>query len=160
MTTVAASIILFFAFSTPVADNIVTQKQEIRSELLQPSNVISTTIEEFIQAEKNSEVTTSEKEGKTETINDNTSTEKQQKELEESSTTFSVVLCCGVPIQNATSYCENLNKQGINAIVDTSGKFIRVLIPGFSSREDALKEVRSLRSISKEFSNAWVMEKK
>lgn len=158
MTTVAASIILFFAFSTPVADNIMTQRQEIRSELLQPSNVILTTVEKIIQADKNTEVTTSEKDVKAEAITDNHST--KQEELEESQTTFSVVLCCGVPTQNAESYCQNLNDRGIKAVVDNSGRFIRVLIPGFTSREDALKEVRSLRSISKEFSNAWIMEKK
>ena len=74
--------------------------------------------------------------------------------------TYAVVLCCGVPLDNAETYCQNLNEQGIKAVIDNSGKFLRVLIPGFSSKEDALTEVRSLRSKSKEFSNAWVMEKK
>jgi len=64
-----------------------------------------------------------------------------------------------VPAQNAEAYCQNLNERGIKATVDKSGKFIRVLIPGFETREDALAEIHSLRSISKEFSNAWIMEK-
>jgi len=160
MTTVAASIILFFAFSTPVSENSTTLKQEIFSEFILPSNLVSTPQAKPIQAKENIEVTKSEKEEETETIDANTTTEKQQAEVKKSDSSFSVVLCCGVPAQNAESYCHNLNERGIKAIVDNSGKFIRVLIPGFASREDALAEVHSLRSISKEFSNAWIMEKK
>lgn len=153
ITTVAASIILFFAFSTPVSDNTMTKNQELLSEFFIPSNISPTIQKKSVQAEEYNKISAEEKE----VNNNNKQTEKIQAESEH---TFSVVLCCGVPIQNAESYCHNLNERGIKAVVDSSGSFLRVLIPGFTSKEDALAEVRSLHSISKEFSNAWIMEKK
>lgn len=157
MTTVAASIILFFAFSTPVAENSMNLNQENRSEFFLPSSINAKTQEKPVQTAKNAVATESVQEA--EAINNPTNTEQPQAEVEKAEPTFSIVLCCGVPAQNAESYCQNLNERGIKAVVDNSGKFLRVLIPGFTSREDALTEVRSLRSKSKEFSNAWIMEK-
>jgi hypothetical protein len=149
---VAAAIVLFFAFSTPVSENAFIQQQGIHSEFILPSNLVSVPQEKSVQAEKETTETNA--------IDKETITKELQAEEITPEPTYSVVLCCGVPLQNAEAYCQNLNYRGIKAIVDDSGKFLRVLIPGFTSREDALTEVRSLRSISKEFSNAWVMEKK
>ena len=149
---VAAAIVLFFAFSTPVSENAYTQQQGNHSELFIPSKQISESKEKPVQ--------TQEKVEETNAPSDETATEELQAEEVKPQPTYSVVLCCGVPLQNAESYCQNLNERGIKAVVDNSGKFLRVLIPGFTSKEDALTEVRSLRSISKEFSNAWIMEKK
>ena len=148
---VAAAIVLFFTFSTPVSENALTQ-QATHSKFTLPSKMIFTPQEKTIQAEKNTEETGA--------IMEKTATEEPHAKEIKSKPTYSVVLCCGVPLQNAQSYCQNLNQRGIKAVVDDSGKFLRILIPGFTSREDALTEVRSLRSMSKEFSNAWVMEKK
>lgn len=158
VTTVAASIILFFAFSTPVSENCSNQNPEMHSEIFLPSAPISKTQPKTSKVEvKEEKKTTADKNMDSEVILDKIITEQEQKEIAHLS--FSVVLCCGVPVQNAEAYCQNLNERGIKAIVDKSGKFIRVLIPGFTSREDALTEVHTLRSISKEFSNAWIMEK-
>lgn len=154
---VAAAIVLFFAFSTPVSDTIITKQKVTRSELFCPTHLVPLPQVTNIQADEHEETMLLEKE--TETQN-NLETEETKPDEIKAITTFSVVLCCGVPIQNAESYCKNLNDRGINAVVDNSGKFLRVLIPGFTSKEDALSEVRSLRSKSKEFSNAWIMEKK
>jgi len=155
VTTVAASIILFFAFSTPVAENNITNILKTHSELQLPSNALST-MPQAKQAEVYDASTATEKE----TVSIEETTPLQAKEEVKTESTFSVVLCCGVPVQNAKSYCQDLNNRGIKAIVDNSGKFLRVLIPGFASREDALTEVRALRNQSKEFANAWIMEKK
>ena len=160
MTTIAASIILFFAFSTPVSENSMNLKQDNRSEIFLPSSINTKAQEKPVQTVKNTEATESKQESEAEeAINDQTNTEQPQAEAEKAEPTFSIVLCCGVPVHNAESYCQNLNERGIKAVVDNSGKFLRVLIPGFTSREEALTEVRSLRSKSKEFSNAWIMEK-
>lgn len=149
---VAAAIVLFFAFSTPVSENADIQQIGIQSEFYFPSKLISEPKEKPVQ--------TQEKVEETNAATDETATEELQAEEIKPQPTYSVVLCCGVPLQNAESYCQNLNERGIKAVVNNSGKFLRVLIPGFTSKEDALTEVRSLRSISKEFSNAWIMEKK
>jgi len=158
VTTVAASIILFFAFSTPVSENRLNQNSEMCSELFMLTTPTSEIPPKTTKAVENIEKTTSPEKGSdSEKILGKTITEQEPNKVIHPS--FSVVLCCGVPAQNAETYCQNLNERGIKAIVDNSGKFIRVLIPGFETKEDALAEVRSLRSISKEFSNAWIMEK-
>ena len=160
VTTIAASIVLFFAFSTPVSENIMINNQEMRTEFFLTSTPISTTHLETTQPKTGKEVSISENATDTGVKDEQPAIEHKQAETKESTTSFSVVLCCGVPVQNAETYCQDLNTRGIKAIIDNSGKFLRILIPGFSSREDALTEIRSLRSKSKEFSNAWIMEKK
>lgn len=150
---VAAAIVLFFAFSTPISENAFNKRSQ--SEFFYPTNLISGSKEIPVKTENEVEASASD----SKTITEVTATEKQQTEEIKTASTYAVVLCCGVPVQNAESYCQNLNGRGIKAVVDNSGKFIRVLIPGFTSKEDALKEIRSLLSKSKEFSNAWVMEK-
>ncbi len=160
VTTIAASIVLFFAFSTPVAENSRTKNQEMSTEFLLPSTLISASQSEATQPELNTEVAASETKKEAKVTNTKATTEQQQTETEKADGSFAVVLCCGVPAQNAEAYCQDLNARGIKAVVDNSGRFLRVLIPGFTSREEALTKVRSLRSISKEFSNAWIMEKK
>jgi len=156
---VAASIVLFLSFSTPVSDNMITKQQVTGSELFFPSNLITLPMTTPVQAEEAEETATET--SAEEPQNDKTLTEEtQQPAVEQAGPTCSIILCCGVPVKNAEAYCENLSKRDIHAVVDNSGKVLRVLIPGFSSREEALTEVRSLRSKSKEFSNAWIMEKK
>jgi cell division septation protein DedD len=159
---VAAAIVLFFAFSTPVSENMATKRQGIHSEFFFPTKIIPEAKVKPIKAEEKIEATVSEEKKEETEISINTEAEPEKTQAAEvkDEHTFSVVLCCGVPIQRAESYCKNLNEQGIKAVVDNSGKVLRVLIPGFTSREDALTEVRSLRQKSKEFSNAWIMEKK
>lgn len=157
---VAAAIVLFFAFSTPVSDNVITKQQGTRSEIFLPSNIIAQSQAKSVQEEENKELAETLVEMGTEASENNTISEEPQNEVIEETPSYSVVICCGVPLQNAESYCKNLNERDINAVIDNSGKFLRILIPGFTSREDALTEVRSLRSKSKEFSNVWIMEKK
>jgi cell division septation protein DedD len=152
---VAASIVLFFAFSTPISDSIATKQQVTHSEFFIPKSPNFLPEISPIQTKEDIEQTSSGNELETKSATE----EAKPKEIKENPS-FSVVLCCGVPLQNAESYCKNLNERGINAIIDNSGKFLRILIPGFTSKEDALTEVRSLRGKSKEFSNAWIMEKK
>ena len=148
---VAASLVLFFAFSTPVSDNMLTRQQASSSECLFPTNLIVLPQPKTTQS--------------TETTTNGIATENPKNETmatrqtEKNSPTFSVVLCCGVPVQNAKVYCEDLNKRGINAVIDDSSKVLRILIPGYVSKEEALNKVRSLRSQSKEFANAWILEK-
>ena len=102
----------------------------------------------------------SSKEDVIESIDKENASDNPQAENINENPTFSVVICCGVPLRNAETYCKNLNERGIKAVVDNSGTVLRVLVPNFTSREDALTEVRSLRNKSKEFSNAWIMENK
>lgn len=156
---VAAAIVLFFTFSTPIAENAFTQQPSIHSEIFFPANIISEPQAKSTLTEEIIKTTDLEKEAEIETIHDE-ATEKSQAETKKEEPTYSVVLCCGVPVQNANSYCQTLNEDGIKAVVDNSGKVLRVLIPGFVSREDALTEVHSLRSKSKKFANAWIMENK
>ena len=154
-TTVAASIVLFFAFSTPVSENSVSRILGSDSEFCIPASPV-TPLPQTAQGEVRMDMpeATEQTEPQEETL------PSQSAEAVKPGPTYSVVLCCGVPAQNAESYCQDLNNRGIRAIVDHSGKFLRVLIPGFTSREDALTEVRLLRSQSNEFSNAWIMERK
>lgn len=156
---VAASIVLFFVLSTPVSDTIITKQQIAHSSLFTPVNLLesyqTTTAQVDIQDDESMsfEETNSDYSIK-ETIGEKTN------QVTKTTPTFSVVLCCGVPMQKAESYCQNLNERGIQAVVDNSGKVLRILIPNFTSKEDAIAEVHSLRNISKEFSNVWVMENK
>jgi len=157
---IAAAIVLFFAFSTPVSQDVFTQQQDIHSELFLPSSFITEQQDNCIRKENNKMGIKSSKEDVIESIDKENASENPQAENINESPTFSVVICCGVPLRNAETYCKNLNERGIKAVVDNSGKVLRVLVPNFTSREDALTEVRSLRNKSKEFSNAWIMENK
>lgn len=156
ITTIAASVVLFFAFSTPVSENSLTNILDSNAEFCMPGS-ISSTLPQAVQEEVKVQAPTAQVE---EDVQAGTSTEEQTPAETKATPTYAVVLCCGVPVQNAESYCQNLNDRGIKAVVDRSGRFLRVLIPGFITREEALTEVRLLRSQSKEFSNAWIMEKK
>ena len=157
VTSIAAAIVLFFAFSTPVSENIISTQKATSSDLFFPSNILSESQVKPVLKEKYNENTETGKIEKTEV---NNVTKKPQTKVTKDSQTFSVVICCGVPLKNAESYCKDLNGRGIKAVVDNSGRFLRVLVPNFASREDALTMVHSLRKMDKEFSNVWIMEKK
>lgn len=158
---IAASIVLFFAISTPVSDTIITKQQATQSSLFIPANILTSSQEaSTMQTVIKDGTNVSEKEIDPEDVSKETTGETMSQTVKTTTPTFSVVLCCGVSMQKAESYCQNLNERGIHAIVDNSGKVLRILIPNFKSKEDALAEVHSLRSMSKEFSNVWIMEKK
>lgn len=57
---------------------------------------------------------------------------------------------------SADRYISELTAQGMEAESHAKGKYIRVILPGFDTKEEANAKAQQLREMSKEFSGVWV----
>lgn len=70
---------------------------------------------------------------------------------------FCIVVASAISKKNAHLFVEKLHNKGFNdAQVYTKGHMTRVVFPGYSSEEEAYKDLRKLNKTSDEFSSAWV----
>ena len=154
---VAAAIIAFFMIGTPVSNSNVQQSSFINisgsteqlsdinrdsAQMSQPATVESSEVQET------TDITTAET---METIDSSDPA---------SENVFTLVLACQVSKRNADNFVETLRTAGFNEASVSEGKMTRVVYGSYSSESDALNALKSLRSQSRHFREAWVMRVK
>lgn len=151
---VAASIILFFSFSTPVQTGSEHEGLEHAGYFIPANLMPHATIQHEVFhtiAEPCTENQNESSLSKEECTNIGQDTNPTQ-EL------FAIVLASAITRTNAENYVSNLKQRGYQAEIQTNGKLIRVVIPGFSSKDEAQEKVRQMKQSEQEFDKIWVMK--
>lgn len=147
VTAVAASVVLFFAFTSPFGNSVdMGENQKADTEfLITPKLLPATTVSE-------------PKEVKTQPVT------KEEPRVEEPQTAsvqaspskpYVIVLASAISKKSATTFAGKLQEQGLNAQACEFGGMVRVIIPGFETQDDAYAEIRRLKADNKDFVHAW-----
>lgn len=136
-TAVAASIVLFFAFASPIENTLsgIGQKAAI---FFAPK--IKAPQPETIQAEP-----VAKEEPKEEMVNVQSSMVND----------FAIVLASALSEKRALNYAKELQEQGFDARACVIGKMVRVIIPGFETEDEAYKKIHECKAQCKDFAQAW-----
>lgn len=141
---VAASIVLFFAFTSPFANTIKEMGRQQAELFFAPkiATIQPTTVE------VKSETATPSAPVKAEA-----SAIPAQAEVKEA--LYAIVVASAISEKNAVNYAEKLQQQGYNAIACKTGTMVRVIIKGFETESDAYNQMRQMKAKSTEFANVW-----
>lgn len=141
---VAASIILFFAFTSPFANTIKEMGRQQAELFFAPkiATIQPTTVE------VKSETATPSAPVKAEA-----SALPAQAEVKEA--LYAIVVASAISEKNAVNYAAKLQKQGYNAIACKTETMVRVIIKGFETESDAYNQMRQMIAKSTEFANVW-----
>ena len=141
---VAASIVLFFAFTSPFANTIKEMGRQQAELFFAPkiATIQPTTVE------VKSETATPSAPVKAEA-----SALPAQAEVKEA--LYAIVVASAISEKNAVNYAAKLQKQGYNAIACKTGTMVRVIIKGFETESDAYNQMRQMKAKSTEFANVW-----
>ena len=142
VTAVAASIVLFFAFASPIENTISDISQ--KAEFFFAPKIVATPEQTGVEAEVKAQPA-AENVAKAEVL--------QQKEAED--LPYVIVLASAISKQNALNFAGRLQEQGYKAQACEFGGMVRVIIPGFATQEDAYDEIRRMKAESKDFTHAW-----
>ena len=152
---VAAAIVAFFMIGTPVSNSDVQQSSFIR-----------------IAANSHQEVAkdSGHVAGNTTQPVSEAVAEVQEPQAEESATaevaetapaeTFTLVMASHVTQRNAENFVNQLHDGGFPNARVMNEKMVRVVYGTYATEEDALSDLRELRSQSRHFREAWVMKVK
>ncbi len=173
VTTIAASIVLFFLFSTPVQNTSMTTDLSSNKEIFFPKNLIprqatsQTNNESTIETARAAGTTTNveEKASATNLIEEKTSTtenyvKKESSKLNEpeiSHGKYCIVMSSAVSQKNAERYTEYLRKAGYNAEIFDNGKIRRVIIGGFQTEESCREQIKEMHK-NQEYKDCWFMK--
>lgn len=141
---VAASIVLFFAFTSPFANTIKEMGRQQAELFFAPkiATIQPTTVE------VKSETATPSAPVKAEA-----SAIPAQAEVKEA--LYAIVVASAISEKNAVNYAAKLQKQGYNAIACKTETMVRVIIKGFETESDAYNQMRQMKAKSTEFANVW-----
>ncbi len=159
VSTVAASVVLFFAFTSPFGNPVMpNEQQKAVSAITAPiSPRPATTLEEkapsisqppSISPVKGEEKVASDSPVK---VEEKVSSNSQAP----SNSPYAIVLASAISKKSALSFADKLQQQGINALACEFGGMVRVIIPGFATQDDAYAEIRRLKTESKDIEHAW-----
>lgn len=166
---VAAAALLFFAVSTPIAEQAATGEQTAHTTFFIPRHLLEAPVTPVTPA---TPATPESPEGPvtpaTPAIPENPETPKSPVKPESpatptiapetSSPSYAVVLASAIPMQRAEAYAKELKARGIEAEARQFGKTVRVVIPGFSTAEEVQEKIHELKSHSAEFDSAWTLK--
>ena len=159
VSTVAASVVLFFAFTSPFGNPVMpNEQQKAVSAITAPiSPRPATTLEEkassISQTSSISPIKVEEKVASDSPVKveEKVSSNSQAP----SNSPYAIVLASAISKKSALSFADKLQQQGINALACEFGGMVRVIIPGFATQDDAYAEIRRLKSESKDLEHAW-----
>lgn len=162
VTAVAASIVLFFTFTSPYGNPIATEgSQKADTELmltpklvpaakLQPKTVEQPVAKVKIAEEAPEAVPAPEAEPKEKVPNEDFLPLKGN-----GASPYVIVLASAISKKNALSYASKLQEKGINAKACEFGGMVRVIVSSFETQDDAYAEIRRMKANSKDFTHAW-----
>ncbi len=159
VSTVAASVVLFFAFTSPFGNPVMpNEQQKAVSAITAPiSPRPATTLEEkapsISQPSSISPIKVEEKVASDSPVKveEKVSSNSQAP----SNSPYAIVLASAISKKSALSFADKLQQQGINALACEFGGMVRVIIPGFATQDDAYAEIRRLKTESKDLEHAW-----
>lgn len=159
VSTVAASVVLFFAFTSPFGNPVMpNEQQKAVSAITAPiSPRPATTLEEkapsISQTSSISPIKVEEKVASDSPVKveEKVSSNSQAP----SNSPYAIVLASAISKKSALSFADKFQQQGINALACEFGGMVRVIIPGFATQDDAYAEIRRLKSESKDLEHAW-----
>ena len=158
VSTVAASVLLFFAFTSPFGKPIdMGENQKAETEFLMKPKLLSSATKSEPKQVKTQVVSKAKLEKVPEA-----QPVAQPKQSEESSrikgngrSPYVIVLASAISKNSAKSFAGKLQEQGFNAQACEFGGMVRVIIPGFETQDDAYAEIRRMKAVNKEVSHAW-----
>jgi len=167
VTAVAASIVLFFTFTSPYGNPVATGNQKADTELLmtpklvpavkpQPKKVEQpAAVAEIKTAEETPKAAPAQKPETNEVATATDVLPQAQAQTEPSSKKYVIVLASAISKNNAISFASKLQQQGFKAQACEFGGMVRVIIPGFETQEDAYAEIRRMKADSNDLAHAW-----
>lgn len=152
---VAAAVLAFFMISTPISNNNATLDVQQSAFFKLPQH----------HASQDDDALNPSTSATDSTICQEESIKASEDIVEEtiSAPTYTIVMASQVTQRNAEIFIAQLNKADYTkARLQTSSKtnMLRVVYGSYSSQEEAIDTLRSLRKQSKQFSDAWVLEVK
>ena len=146
----AASIILFFAFSTPVQNTHLNQPQSAGSNLFLPSHLMPSLQEtphiEPLAANEAQAEPTSKAPG------EEISAPAQPRGG------YAVVLASAISMKNANAFVEDLKAEGYNAEVYVKNDMVRVILPGYETAADVHRQIQQMKAKSRKYDKAWTLK--
>ena len=164
VTTVAASIVLFFAFTSPYSSPLTMgDRQQADTELLITPKIVHASKPQPKEVVQPAEVAESVEEApKAEAVEEPQQiVEAPVKEaspcvdIEEAAESYAIVLASAISKKSAVSFAGKLQEQGYKAVACEFGGMVRVIIPGFTTQDDAYAEIRRMKAESKDLAHAW-----
>lgn len=152
---VAAAVLAFFMISTPISNNNATLDVQQSAFFKLPQHHASQDDDALNPLTSATDSTACQEE----------SIKASEDIVEETiaTPTYTIVMASQVTQRNAEIFIAQLNKADYTkARLQTSSKtnMLRVVYGSYSSQEEAIDTLRSLRKQSKQFSDAWVLEVK
>ena len=133
-TAVAASVILFFAITSPFGKSITSGVSQQAEFFFAPKMVAKQEVKE-VQAEP--------------------VVKAEPKVVASVPKDYVIVLASALSPKRALNYASQLQEQGYDAQACTIGKMVRVIIPGFATEEEAYQKIQQCKSECKDFAQAW-----
>lgn len=150
VTAVAASIVLFFTFTSPYG-TINTGSQKAESVLTAP--ILIPRAEEPTAKEVKAQVAVATAKENVEVVPAKAASHQGTSEV--ATSPYVIVLASAVSKKNAISFADKLKGLGYNAQACEAGGMVRVIIPGYASQEDAYTAIRQMKTECSDFANAW-----
>ena len=138
-TAVAASIVLFFALVSPMANSIKEYGKQQAELFVAPKMIVK-------QETKTEETQPVVKE--------------EPKAASVAPKDYVIVLASAISEKRALAFAAKLQEQGFNAQACFTGKMIRVIVPGFATEKEAYEMIRQSKAQCKDFAQAWTMHLK
>ena len=157
---VAASIILFFTFTSPYGNPVVNgSSQKADTEMLLAPKLVPAAKPQPKKAEKPVASTPAPIEEAPVKLAEAQPVQSEEEPMVNGQSSmindYVIVLASAISKKNALNFAEKLQKQGYKAQACEFGGMVRVIIPGFESQDDAYAEIRRMKSENKELSSAW-----
>lgn len=157
---VAASIILFFTFTSPYGNPVVNgSSQKADTEMLLAPKLVPAAKPQPKKAEKPVAATPAPVEEAPVKLAEAQPVQSEEEPMVNGQSSmvndYVIVLASAISKKNALNFAEKLQKQGYKAQACEFGGMVRVIIPGFESQDDAYAEIRRMKSENKELSSAW-----
>ncbi len=153
----AASIILFFAFTTPVENTDILQPQTAESSLFLPAHLMpasapeKTTASTDVCHSKQSPMPAVASEPATASTEEASTSSQPQGD-------YAVVLASQVSMKNAEAFVASLKAEGYNAEIYVKNGMVRVILPGFDSAEAVHEQIRQMKAKSHKYDKAWTLK--
>lgn len=159
---VAASVVLFFTFTSPYGNPVVSDSQKADTELLITPKFVPTAKPQPKKVEQSVVEAAIEEAPKAEPAVKAEPAEEVLKEevlpvKENGMKPYVIVLASAISKKNAISFASKLQEQGFKAQACEFGGMVRVIIPSFETQDDAYAEIRLMKKKSddKNILHAW-----
>lgn len=133
---VAASIVLFFAVTSPFGKSITSGVSQKAAFFFAPKEAMEPEAKPVVTAEPKAET-------------------KVAPAQPAAPKDYVIVLASALSEKRALSYAAQLQEQGYDAQACIDGKMVRVIIPGFATEDEAYDMIRQCKAKCSEFSQAW-----